>query len=308
MAKILFANNARTTLAGAISTVSVTATLAAGSGALFPHPGANEYFVGSFFDALTGVVTEIVHVTNVTGDTITMVRAQEGTSAQNWSAGDLFANRWTAGSANTMIQIGALRASVIPQYFTNSGTWIVPAGVTEADVQLWGGGGGGQGCDTNGAAGGGSGGGYSRKRITGLVAGQSISVSIGAGGAGGAAGPNVGSAGGTTTFGAVFSATGGGGGNNVNPTPGTGAGGDLNLFGGGGGGAVIAGGGPAYYGGPGGDGAFGGGGGPASGGVGSGGAIPGGGGGGGGSTVSANAGGDGGKGMAIVSYVALTGA
>ena len=48
--------------------------------------------------AATGLLTEIVHVTNVTGDVCTIVRAQEGTTALAWTAGDLFANLVTAGT------------------------------------------------------------------------------------------------------------------------------------------------------------------------------------------------------------------
>jgi hypothetical protein len=47
-----------------------------------------------------------VHVTNVTGDTITMVRAQEGTSALAWSANDLFDNLITAGTLQALVQQG----------------------------------------------------------------------------------------------------------------------------------------------------------------------------------------------------------
>ena len=57
--------------------------------------------------------------------------------------------------------------------------------------------------------GGGGGGGYSRKRITGLVPGASIAVTIGAGGTAGTTAPLAPTAGGTTSFGAYCSATGG---------------------------------------------------------------------------------------------------
>lgn len=102
MSTILFANNASSTLAGAISNTAVTCNLAVGTGVLFPAPGAGQYFVGTFNDAATGLLTEIVHVTNVTVDTITIVRAQEGTTALNWNAGDLFANLLTAGTLQTI--------------------------------------------------------------------------------------------------------------------------------------------------------------------------------------------------------------
>lgn len=104
MSILLFSNNANSTLAGSITAVATTANLAAGTGTLFPNPSAGEIFIGSFFDAATGLQTEIVHVTGIVGDQITMTRAQEGTAAQSWNVGDIFANQWTAGSAAAMLQ------------------------------------------------------------------------------------------------------------------------------------------------------------------------------------------------------------
>ena len=105
MSKILFANNAQTTLAGGISNVATTANLAPGSGALFPSPGAGQYFCLTFSDAATGLLLEIVHVTGVSGDTITMVRGQEGTTALAWLAGDHADNRLTATTAAAFAQL-----------------------------------------------------------------------------------------------------------------------------------------------------------------------------------------------------------
>lgn len=101
---IIFANNASTTLAGSITSTALTANLAPGTGVEFPTPAAGQYFVGTFRDAATGLINEIVWVTGRSGDTITMVRAQEGTVAEAWTAGDLFGNLWTAGQAATMLQ------------------------------------------------------------------------------------------------------------------------------------------------------------------------------------------------------------
>lgn len=103
----LFYNNASTTLAGSITALAVTANLAPGSGALFdPPPGPNEFFLLTFVDAATGLLNEIVQVTDVTGDVITMVRGQEGTTPAAWAAGDIAANFWTMGSAAKMSQQG----------------------------------------------------------------------------------------------------------------------------------------------------------------------------------------------------------
>lgn len=110
MTQLLFANNAQTSLAGSISNTALTANLQSGAGVLFPAPAAGQGFYGTFTDAATGLVREIVLVTNVTGDTITMIRGQDGTSAVGWSANDLFGQLVTAGDLANMVQLSALQA------------------------------------------------------------------------------------------------------------------------------------------------------------------------------------------------------
>lgn len=128
------------------------------------------------------------------------------------------------------------------QVFTSSGTFVVPDGVTKVRARVTGGGGGG------GATGGGSykamgggGGGFAIGEYS-VTPGASITVTVGAGGAGATAsgtGNYVnGSAGGTSSFGAFCSATGGEGGKaaiTTNPLAslgGIGSGGALNFSGG----------------------------------------------------------------------------
>jgi hypothetical protein len=104
MTQILWANNATTTIAGPITGVATSVTLQTGAGALFPAPGAGQYFNATLVDAATGLVREIVHVTTVAGDTCTIVRGQEGTTAVAWLAGDIFANLVTAGTMAAFAQ------------------------------------------------------------------------------------------------------------------------------------------------------------------------------------------------------------
>jgi len=101
---VLFANNDVTTLAGAITSTALTANLSPGSGVLFPHPTTGQYFPMTFQDAATGLLREIVYVTNVTGDVITMIRAQESTTALAWNSGDTAGNLLTAGTMNLLVQ------------------------------------------------------------------------------------------------------------------------------------------------------------------------------------------------------------
>jgi len=113
VAQFLFANNAASTLAAPISNSATSVTLASGTGALFPNPSGSQEFALTFNDAATGLLTEIVYCTSRSGDTLTIVRAEESTTALSWLAGDLAANLWTAGQAAAMQQSGLLYPSRI---------------------------------------------------------------------------------------------------------------------------------------------------------------------------------------------------
>src|SRR5208282_4447671 len=126
MPTISFTNNAVSTLGGAISNTATSCTLAPGTGVLFPviTPGS-QYFKLTFIDAGTGLLTEIVNVTNMNnaGDTVvSMVRGQEGTVALNWLANDLAQSLWTAGCAQAMLQTLATQTAVI---ITVSGVFVM---------------------------------------------------------------------------------------------------------------------------------------------------------------------------------------
>jgi hypothetical protein len=111
--------------------------------------------------------------------------------------------------------------------YTNTGSWICPAGVTSITVECWGGGGAGGGATGNPAAGGGgAGGSYALKVIT-VVPGNTYTVTIGAAGVGST---GAGGAGGDTWFNttATIIAKGGAGGavatvNSTNGAGGTGS-------------------------------------------------------------------------------------
>lgn len=134
------------------------------------------------------------------------------------------------------------------QIYINSGTYVVPPGVTRIRVRVWGAGGsGGCTCEVAGAglAAGGGGGGFGMKVID-TTPGTSYTVTVGAGGAPvtGAARTN-GNAGGTSSFGTAVTCTGGGGGaanggsagtlTAAGGAGGTSTGGDVNYSGGAGG-------------------------------------------------------------------------
>lgn len=104
--QLLAANNAQTVLASGINASATALTVATGKATLFPVPVANtSLFKLTLTDAATESVREIMHVTAVSGDTFTVVRAQEGTSARAWSANDIVANMVTAGTLNFFAQL-----------------------------------------------------------------------------------------------------------------------------------------------------------------------------------------------------------
>src|SRR5580692_695946 len=105
---LIFGNNESTTIAGSITPTTLSVNLAAGSGAGFPQPTAGQAFIATFVDQATGTQREIVHCTAISGDTATIVRAQENTQAQAWTAGDIFAHLHTAGAMDAMVQFSEL--------------------------------------------------------------------------------------------------------------------------------------------------------------------------------------------------------
>ena len=93
---IKLANNASTTLASPITAMDVGVVVASGTGALFPSLVTGEYFYATL--TATSGTREIVKVTARVGDTMTIVRAQEGTTAAAFVSGSQFELRVTAQS------------------------------------------------------------------------------------------------------------------------------------------------------------------------------------------------------------------
>ncbi len=94
---IVFKNNAKTTLASSLSNSATSATVA--DGAVFPSLSAGEHFLITFDD---GSNNEICKCTARSGNTLTIVRAQESTTARAFSSGDAAEGRVTAGVLETI--------------------------------------------------------------------------------------------------------------------------------------------------------------------------------------------------------------
>lgn len=96
--KLLLANNAVSKLAGSVDMTQTSIAVTAGQGDRFPSPntGNDEWFPLTLESISGGTVTrEIVHCTERSADTLTVTRAQEGTTAQSFVSGDRAELRFT---------------------------------------------------------------------------------------------------------------------------------------------------------------------------------------------------------------------
>lgn len=146
MAKIVFSNFGQTILASPVGPSDTSITVRPGDGGKFPSPTGGDYFVIVITDDATKENHEVMHGTARSGDTITVVRGQEGTAAQNWLVGDIVQCANTAGTMSALYQqemINTLLQTVIypvgsvyisatsttnPNTILGFGTWTAVAG------------------------------------------------------------------------------------------------------------------------------------------------------------------------------------
>lgn len=124
---VLVKNNAFSTLASGITDVATSITLAAGTGSRFPAAGGADYFYATLIN--TSNELEVVKVTARSTDTLTVVRAQDGTTARAYSTSDRIELRVTAA----LIQ--DIRDSITPADGTVTTAKIVNDNVTYAKIQ-----------------------------------------------------------------------------------------------------------------------------------------------------------------------------
>ena len=101
----LFVNNASAQLISLLSAADTQITLGPGQGAAFPTPVANDddsFAICSLENTLGQI--EIVKLTARTGDTLTVERAQESTTAKSFAIGSRLECRLTAGSLQNFQQ------------------------------------------------------------------------------------------------------------------------------------------------------------------------------------------------------------
>lgn len=202
-----YTNNASSTLASGITSGSTTITLSTGTGALFPVLSGGNVFRGTLVDAATQSLREIVQVSATAGDTFTITRAQEGTTARAYNAGDIFYLDATAAQFADFFsktydtfpnQPGRL---INVQVITTTQTYTPTSGTTSILFYLVGAGGAGGGAssvDISHVSGGsgGTGGAVIIHRATSGFSGQTVTIGVGGTGVSGGAG----TAGGNSTF------------------------------------------------------------------------------------------------------------
>ena len=121
----ILVNNFNTTLSAASSSTATTFTVS--SSANLPTLAAGEVLPITLNDAATRQVFEICYVTSISSNVLTVERAQEGTSAQNWNVGDFIWNGPTAGTALLQNTVDDFTTSGL---ITAGGGIAVPSGQT----------------------------------------------------------------------------------------------------------------------------------------------------------------------------------
>ena len=98
----LYKNNASSTLLNSVTAGSTSIVLASGGGSKFPAITGSDFFLATIYDisGSTEINHEIVKVTARTGDTLTVTRAQESTTANAYGAGARIELRLTAGDVS----------------------------------------------------------------------------------------------------------------------------------------------------------------------------------------------------------------
>ena len=110
MAQFVFENFVNTTLAEAASSTATTLTLSSATG--LPSTLAQGQQIPLVLNsASNGSVFETCYITGINGATVTVLRAQEGTGAQQWNVGDFAYVAMTAGTTAPVIATHSPTAS-----------------------------------------------------------------------------------------------------------------------------------------------------------------------------------------------------
>lgn len=125
----VFANFASSTLSAAITAGATSLTLRDGSA--FPSPTGDQYFYAVLESrTAAGTTREIIKVTARSSNTLTVVRAQEGTSAAAFARGTTVALRITAAG------LEALRASTLDDLTVPGDLLVSGTATVQGDILL----------------------------------------------------------------------------------------------------------------------------------------------------------------------------
>jgi len=115
---IVLKNNSKGTLSAGISTGDLSLTLTPGDGAKFVPVVSGDWFWGTLVTAATyatdSEIYEIVKVTLTTGDTFTIERSAEGTTALAFAAGDILEQRMTR---QTLLDLSSSSEAIKPRKY-----------------------------------------------------------------------------------------------------------------------------------------------------------------------------------------------
>jgi hypothetical protein len=126
----LFSNNASATLASSITTTNTAITVSTGMGAVFPTLVAGNFFYATLTNSSNTL--EIVRVTGRASDVLTVVRAQDGTNASAYDAGDKIELRITAAVLTNFAQLDGTQTITGNKTFSGTTTFSGTATVSGA--------------------------------------------------------------------------------------------------------------------------------------------------------------------------------
>lgn len=118
---VKFSNNAYGTLSAGISASDTSLTLSSGQGARFPTLASGDYFYATLIDTSNNL--EIIKVTARASDVLTIVRAQDNTTARAYSIGDRVELRMVAAAISDP-------SGVSDQANSSTGYFGMPSGTT----------------------------------------------------------------------------------------------------------------------------------------------------------------------------------
>ena len=116
---VLFSNNASTTLSAGVGNSATSITVADGS--VFPSISGSDYFYVTLEVDSDSDLKEIVKVTARSGNTLTITRGQDGTSARTFSSGDKCELRLNAAALNDAV-VGNNTTEMLLNQFTGDGS------------------------------------------------------------------------------------------------------------------------------------------------------------------------------------------